>query len=109
MPLTAEQLDRGCHCPMGHPPCDFCTNMDEEEAEAFATGGIAAIRFLHQARKHTVFIDQAIAEGRRAADIWVDMAARNTPTKKTECTCSMQTLLGEGCRCGAIKRYSHKE
>lgn len=30
-----------CHC--GHPPCGFCENMTEEEADAYSAGGSEAV------------------------------------------------------------------
>lgn len=42
MDLTT--LENGCQCPAGHPPCDFCTSMNEEEAEAYFSGGMEALR-----------------------------------------------------------------
>lgn len=41
--VTIELLDRGCICFMGNPPCSFCTEMSQEEAEAYATGGRKAL------------------------------------------------------------------
>jgi len=37
--LVDLEYYRGCQCPTSHPPCSFCTGMDEEESEAYASGG----------------------------------------------------------------------
>lgn len=41
--MDADLFDRGCTCHTGHPPCSFCTDMAEEEADAYASGGHAAL------------------------------------------------------------------
>lgn len=44
--MDANLRDMGCQCPSGHPPCQFCTSMTEEEAEAYCSGGMNALRNL---------------------------------------------------------------
>ena len=41
--MTDELLEGGCQCPNGHPPCSFCTEMDEDEAEIYCSEGYAAL------------------------------------------------------------------
>lgn len=33
----------GCTCPIGHPPCGFCTSLTEEEADIHAQYGSGAV------------------------------------------------------------------
>ena len=44
--MDADLRDMGCQCPSGHPPCQFCTSMTEEEVEAYVSGGMNALRNL---------------------------------------------------------------
>lgn len=37
--------ERGCSCHLT-PPCDFCLSLTEEEADAFWSGGMSALRIL---------------------------------------------------------------
>lgn len=41
-----DLLDQGCTCPMGHPPCSFCTDalVDEEEREIYLNEGARGVR-----------------------------------------------------------------
>lgn len=41
--MTDELLEGGCQCPAGHPPCSFCTEMDEDEAEIYCSEGHTAL------------------------------------------------------------------
>lgn len=41
--MTEELLEGGCQCPNGYPPCSFCTEMDEEEADIYHNEGYAAL------------------------------------------------------------------
>lgn len=36
----------GCICNAGHAPCSFCTGMNEEQAEAWFSGGMQALKDL---------------------------------------------------------------
>jgi hypothetical protein len=49
--MTDEQIDRGCTC-HDHPPCDFCTSLNEEEATAYWNGGMEALKKLHKERRN---------------------------------------------------------
>lgn len=40
--MTQEMFDRGCTCFI-LPPCDFCTSLAEEEADAYGAGGKQAL------------------------------------------------------------------
>jgi hypothetical protein len=38
-----DMVVAGCRCHMGFPPCNFCTDLTEEEAEIYANRGYVAL------------------------------------------------------------------
>lgn len=48
--MDREMLERGCTCHLS-PPCTFCTEMTEEEFEAYESGGRDALEKLIDTRE----------------------------------------------------------
>jgi len=44
-----------CVCFLGFPPCAFCTGLNEQEADAFWRGGLAALKKMREAEKEASF------------------------------------------------------
>ncbi len=42
--LDEYLIERGCICHCGHPPCSFCTSLNEEEADVYANHGRVGLR-----------------------------------------------------------------
>lgn len=43
MTLSYWLNSQGCTCHIGHPPCSFCLELDEEEADIYSNGGMKAL------------------------------------------------------------------
>lgn len=46
--FTADDADDreldSCYCSTTHPPCSFCTSLDEDEADVYGSGGSELLR-----------------------------------------------------------------
>lgn len=62
--MTRTEFHNGCTCgvPNAMPPCSFCTEMDEDETEAYCSGGMQAlIPFIGRMRNdvYTLILEKA--------------------------------------------------
>jgi hypothetical protein len=55
-----DMLDEGCLCPNGHPPCEFCVSLTEEELDVYQRYGAAGVRRLREEKEEWQYIQAII-------------------------------------------------
>lgn len=83
--MPADLRSDGCSCHI-NPPCSFCMSLDEEEYDAYANGGMDALRELHQRREDELPDDGVTEEAMRGMSMDEALASLRAAAALEGCT-----------------------